>query len=65
MSHTFKSGNTTFIHNPDYSGNVKIVADKKEITVKCTHLIKFVAEFVRKTKIENLKNKDFINLLCD
>jgi hypothetical protein len=54
--HTTTIGDTTFIHNGDYSGEVLIRQGILGINVKCETLISFVAEIVRAQKIRELES---------
>ena len=51
MSHTFNAGDTTFIHNPDMSGEVTLLHEDKQIVIPGQALIAFMAEYVRQEKI--------------
>lgn len=65
--HTFKGTNgTVILHDGDYGGSVKILADNEQIVPyddRCAHItidaadiIEFVAEYVRSQKISELED---------
>lgn len=68
--HSFKTGNTVFLHNGDFSGNVRIqtfVDEKldKESTLPYKDMKALVAQEVRQqkiSKIENAEDDEILNL---
>ena len=64
--HTSKHGDTTFIHNGDYSGETYIVAkdedgDEQRVIVSYDDLQAFVGERFCKAMIEELGDADMSN----
>lgn len=55
--HTLNGSRTRFIFNGDFSGDVIVrhLVSNKELAIPAKDLIMFVAEYVRKCKIEKLE----------
>lgn len=56
MSHTSNYGNTSFIHDGDYSGIVTIITSTQQVEVDFDDLKAIVAAAVRQEKISRLEN---------
>lgn len=56
--HSFHGDNVVIHHNGDYSGEVIICQEGKEIRMNAGDLIDFIAEYVRREKIKQLEMSD-------
>lgn len=64
MSHTLEFGTTVFNFNSDMSGDVLIqVGDRQTCAVPGGHLLLFMAEIIRRRRIEALEDADSDELL--
>jgi hypothetical protein len=65
IMHSFHGDNVVIHHNSDYSGEVIICQDDKEIRMNAGDLIDFVAEYVRREKIKKLETSDSKTILFE
>lgn len=65
MSHTFKSGKVSIIHNGDWSGEAEVVDTRTgdRVTVPCETLLMFAADYVRQERQRSLDALDWPTLL--
>lgn len=65
MAHTTRIGNTEFIHNGDFKGDVEIWAEGNPgpLKVPFEDLMAFVAERIRARKIEQLEVANINSIL--
>lgn len=56
MSHSEFYGNTTFIFDGGYDGEVEIIANERSVMLPVSHLLGFVADYIRMEKITKLED---------
>lgn len=63
--HTLTCGKTIFNFNADLSGDVDITTpDGRRFQVPGGDLVSFVADYVRRQKIEELEQAETLEILC-
>ena len=63
MSHTTKKGNTIFIHNGSYKGNVNISNSTSEIDIEFDELLDFVVDYIKQEKIAEVEQMNTSELI--
>lgn len=59
MSHSWNIGETTFIGNSDLSGDITICGpDSSKVHVPGKDLLEFIAEHIKRMKIEEIESQD-------
>lgn len=63
--HTFKGNKINIFHNGDYSGEIKIInkATSESMEIESEEIFKFVAEYVRSKKIQEVEGMNYNDLL--